>query len=158
MGLLRAALLGWFVLGSSPASLADSTAEGLALFREYEARGSRFDPSVADLYSDDALIKTKRLMPGGKAQELTHRGDKWKAMIRQLMPVAQQRGDRNTFNKVAAKPDGKQVVITAERYSHLKATRVRSRLWSARIRMSLEDCRGAIRDATLTSSARRISA
>ena len=54
----------------------DPAAEALALFREYESRGSQFDPTLADLYSDDALIKTKRVHADGRTQELTFWGDK----------------------------------------------------------------------------------
>ena len=102
---------------------ADPAAEALALFREYESRGSQFDPTLADLYSDDALIKTKRVHADGRTQELTFWGDKWKALIRQAMPLAKERKDRNSFSKISAKADGNNVVITTERFSYLKRYR-----------------------------------
>ncbi|WP_262272218.1 hypothetical protein [Microvirga yunnanensis] len=41
-------------------------------------------------------------------------------MIRQALPQAQQRGDRNSFQDVSAKPGNTGIMITARRYSHLK--------------------------------------
>jgi hypothetical protein len=113
-----AALL--FSLGVAFAARADDTAEALAFFRDYVARADRFDPGLADLYADDAAVRSKRIMPDGKSQTLTVSGAEWKALIRQAMPIAKQRGDHNTFRNVSAKPVGKDVMVTAERYSHLK--------------------------------------
>ena len=103
-----------------PCVAADASAEALVFFREFEDRANQFDPALADLYSDDAMIKARRLYPTGRVQELTLSGDKWKALIRQAMPLAKARGDRNSFRHVSASPDSKQVTITAERHSHLK--------------------------------------
>jgi hypothetical protein len=116
----RAALL-ITVLWCGVPAWADDTADALAFFKEYIARSDRFDPGLADLYADDAAIRSKRIMPDGKTQTLSFSGAQWKALIKQAMPLAKQRGDRNTFRTVSAKPDGNSVVITAERYSHLKS-------------------------------------
>ena len=118
---MRLLLIAALSLAFVSSGWADSTSEALALFRDYDTRTARFDVTLADLSSDDAVIRSRRLLPGQQPQELSFRGHQWKAMIRQLMPLAQQRGDRNSFSKVVAKPDGDRVVITSERYSHLKA-------------------------------------
>ena len=90
------------------------------MFKEYVNRADKFDPSLAELYADDAAIRSKRIMPNGPAQTLSFTGAQWKALIREAMPMAKQRGDRNTFSDISAKPNGKDVIITAKRFSHLK--------------------------------------
>jgi hypothetical protein len=108
------------LLWASCALSQDPIAEALATFREYESRAARFDSSLADLYSDDALISTKRAGAAGD-RELSFKGDKWKTMIRLGMPLAKLRGDTNRFENVSARQVGGDVVITAQRYSVLKA-------------------------------------
>ena len=112
---LTAVLLFWAV----PAR-ADDAAEVLSMFKEYVARSDRFDPGLAELYADDAAIRSKRVLPGGRTETMSLSGAQWKALIRQAMPLAKERGDRNTFRNVAAKPSGSDVIVTAERFSHLK--------------------------------------
>src|SRR5690349_15524543 len=107
-------------LGVAAPAAADDTAEALTVFKEYVARSDRFDGSLADLYTDDASIRAKRLGPNGKIQSLTFTGAQWKALIRKAMPLAQQKGDRNTFQDVTAKPSESGISIVARRYSHLK--------------------------------------
>jgi hypothetical protein len=68
----------------------------------------------------DALISTKRAGAAGD-RELSFKGDKWKTMIRLGMPLAKLRGDTNRFENVSARQVGGDVVITAQRYSVLKA-------------------------------------
>jgi hypothetical protein len=114
-----AVLLLGFLLGLVPAR-ADDVADALAVFREYVSRSERFDPTVADLYADDAAIRTRRIMPDGTTRDLSLSGAQLKSLIRQVMPLAKERGDRNTFRNVAAKPEGRNVIVTAERYSQLK--------------------------------------
>ena len=110
---------------------ADDTSDALAMFKEYVTRSDRFDHTVADLYADDAAIRSKRVMPGGRAETLSFSGSQWKALIRQAMPLARQRGDRNTFREVSGKPNGTDVIVTAERYSHLKGyTSWFAQVWS----------------------------
>jgi len=113
---LIAALLLW----AGPAR-ADDAAEVLTLFKEYMARSDRFDPSLADLYADDAVVRSKRVLPGGRTEMISFSGAQWKALIRQAMSLAKERGDRNTFRNIAVRPSGTDVIVTAERYSHLKS-------------------------------------
>jgi hypothetical protein len=99
----RAALLIILLWCGVPA-WADDTADALAFFKEYVARSDRFDPGLADLYAEDAAIRSKRLMPDGKTQTLSFSGAQWKALIQQAMPLAKQRGDRNTLPHGSERP------------------------------------------------------
>jgi ketosteroid isomerase-like protein len=109
------------VLSAVTCAYADDTANVRARFNEYMARSDRFDVAVADLYADDAAIRSSRVMPDGRRQVLSFAGSQWKALIRQAMPLAQQRGDRNSYQDVSVAPKGRDVSVTAQRHSHLKA-------------------------------------
>jgi len=115
-----------FLVGMSLAALgsthgADDAAR--QLFEKYVALGHAYDPSIADLYSDDALIKNTRTYPSGEVRELTMPAGKYKVLIRQAMPVARARADRNTFSDVSYTAEGSRVRIRASRFSELKKYR-----------------------------------
>jgi hypothetical protein len=90
------------------------------LLERYMAANEAFDASVADLYSDDAKIKATRIYPNGTTRALTMEASQWKAMIRELMPVAKARGDRDSFSKVTFTDEGGRVRIRATRHSGSK--------------------------------------
>ncbi|MFP3939740.1 MAG: hypothetical protein ACLF0P_05485 [Thermoanaerobaculia bacterium] len=92
-----------------------------ALFEAYVELEHAFDPAVADLYADDAVIKNKRRYPTGQVRELELVGSQYKALIRQAMPLAKARGDRSTYSNVTYNlNDDGSVDIKASRYSELK--------------------------------------
>ena len=93
------------------------------LFEQYVALGHAYDPGIADLYADDALIKNTRTYPTGEVRELTIPAPKYKALIRQALPVARARGDRSTFSDVSYAAEGSRVRIRASRFSELKKYR-----------------------------------
>ena len=90
------------------------------LFDRYVALGHAFDPNLADLYADDALIRNKRVFPTGEARELMIPAPKYKALVRQAMPIAKARGDRSTYSDVRYSREGERIRITAARFSELK--------------------------------------
>jgi len=90
------------------------------LFDQYVAFGHAYDPGVADLYADDALIRNKRTYPTGEVREMTVPAAKYKTLIRQVMPLARARGDRSTYSDVSYTAEGGRVRIKASRFSELK--------------------------------------
>jgi hypothetical protein len=86
------------------------------LFAQYVALEQAYDQSIADLYADDALIKTRRRAPMGEAREVTIPAPKYKTMLRELAPVAKARGDRSTYSDVTYTPEGDFVRINAWRF------------------------------------------
>ena len=90
------------------------------LFQKYITLENKFDPSVADLYADDALIRNTRRYPNGQKRTIDIPALKYKELIRTAMPLAKARGDRNRYSQVKYKPEGNNVRITAMRYSLLK--------------------------------------
>ncbi len=90
------------------------------LFQKYIALGNNFDPSLVDLYSDEALIKNTRRYPGGQKRTIEIPAAKYKELIRSTMPVAKARGDRNRYSSVKYALKGSNVRISATRYSLMK--------------------------------------
>ena len=87
------------------------------LFAQYVALERAYDPSVADLYAEDALIKIRRKPPMGDPQDVIIPAPKYKTQLRELAPVAKVRGDRSTYSGVTYTPEGEFVRINASRVS-----------------------------------------
>jgi hypothetical protein len=107
------------LLLSSPA-LADEMSNAKQVFADYQSLGRAFDPALADLYCDSALIRNIRTYPGGKERTLELPAQKYKELIRAAMPVAKASSDYSTYSKVAYVAEGRNVRITATRYSVVK--------------------------------------
>lgn len=89
-------------------------------FEKYLKLGENFDESVADLYSDDAIIKMNRLYPNGHMKKMELDGAKWKPLLKQSMPLGKARGDISKFSEIKIKTNGKRATIKANRYSVIK--------------------------------------
>lgn len=85
------------------------------LFAQFVALENAYDPALADLYADEAFIKTRRSMPMGDPQEITVPAAKHKAQLRQSMALAKARGNRVTYTDVTYKPEEAFVRIEARR-------------------------------------------
>ena len=77
---------------------ADDIGKAKALFKQYVALESAYDPAVASLYAQDAVIKSKRIYPTGQVRELTMPAAQYKSLIRTAMPLAKMRGDSSTYS------------------------------------------------------------
>jgi hypothetical protein len=114
------------VLGLVGTIVADGAAADSALdkakqlFGRYVALEHAFDPAVADLYSDDAVIRNKRTYPTGQVRELTVPATQYKQLLRASMPFAKARGDTSAYSDVRYLEEGHRVRITATRFSNLK--------------------------------------
>ena len=92
-----------------------------AFFETYVELEHAFDPALAGLYSDDAVIKNTRRYPTGQVRVLELPGARYKTLIREAMPLAKERGDKSTFSEVTIDlNESGSVTIRASRYSQLK--------------------------------------
>jgi hypothetical protein len=100
----------------------DSTARARAesVFAQYQAREVAFDPAVADLYCDDAIIRNTRHSADGPARVIEIPAPQYKSLIRSVMPTAQARGDYSTYSDVTYATEGAHIRVSATRYSVLK--------------------------------------
>lgn len=87
------------------------------LFAQYVALEQAYDPAIADLYADEAFIKMRRKMPMGDPQDVVVPAARHKSLLRQSMPHAKSRGDRNAYSNVTYKREGEFVRIDAVRLS-----------------------------------------
>ena len=115
--LLSAALVGY--AGATPPQ-ASASKQAVAVFAKYKALERSFDPAIADLYCDSALIRNTRKYPTGQTRTLELPSPKYKALIRAAMPIAKARGDYATYSGVSYLPEGKNVRVKTTRYSVLK--------------------------------------
>ena len=101
-------------------SQAEKSGGAETIFKNYQALEHSFDPAVADLYCDSALIRNVRTYPDGQERTLELPGAKYKELIRAAMPLAKSKGDISTYSAVAYAPEADNVRVTATRYSVLK--------------------------------------
>jgi hypothetical protein len=94
--------------------------EARSLFQRYSSLEADFNPAVADLYADDALIKNKRIYPTGQVRELTIPAVQYKALVRNSMSLAKSRGDFSTYSQVSYSDERDGIRVKAVRYSVLK--------------------------------------
>jgi len=122
------------VMATLPARGAGGDA-GLAsakgLFMRYQALERSFDPALADLYADDAVIRVKRVYVNGVVRYLNVPAELYKPALRQSAATAREQGDFNEYSGVRYRRDGERVRIDAERYSVWQHYRSPWSLWVA---------------------------
>ena len=124
--MVRRQLVWLMVLASIGASTVFAQQEGgpvdraKALFARFVQLEQAYDPALADLYADDAVISSKRVYPNGEVKQQTFPPQQYKQLIRQALPLAKARGDRSTYSRCVYEPQGARVRITCYRYSELK--------------------------------------
>ncbi|HZA93145.1 MAG TPA: hypothetical protein VE420_11015 [Gemmatimonadales bacterium] len=112
------------MLGAAPlAAQVSAPASARALWDLYVELGTGFDPALADLYADNAIIRNTRRYPDGGTRKLEMTAEEYKALIRQAMPLARSRGDVDVYSNVRFEDLGDRTRITASRYSTLKKYR-----------------------------------
>lgn len=104
--------------GCTPEGLPIPEAE--AFFGRYQSLASSFDPAAADLYCNNAKIQNVRRFPNGEQKTLQIPAAQYKDIVRTVMPTAQARGDTNAYSKVEYWTEGRNVRVTAVRFSDLK--------------------------------------
>src|SRR6187549_1737332 len=69
------------------------TEKAKSIFDSYQSLERSFDPAIADLYCDTALIRNTRTYPDGNKRTLEFPAPKYKELIRNSMPLAKAAGD-----------------------------------------------------------------
>jgi hypothetical protein len=93
-----------------------------AFFQRYVELEHAFDPSIADLYSDQAVIKNTQYQADGKIVPLTKPVDKYKPILRNYMKTkARQIGDVSNYTNDTYTVEGSnRVRIKVTRYSSIE--------------------------------------
>jgi hypothetical protein len=90
------------------------------LFGRYVALERRFDPALAQLYAEEAVIRNRRTYPDGEVRERTLTAPQLRQLIRLAMPIAKSRGDSNSYSDCSYAAEAHGVRITCQRFSRLK--------------------------------------
>lgn len=98
----------------------DSRARAEQLWNRYVALEAAFDPAVADLYADDAVIRNRRTYPTGEVREAAVPAAQYKLLVRQAIPLARARNDISRYSNCSYVADGARVRILCARFSVLK--------------------------------------
>ena len=116
--LLTALVLSATLVGVSHASERIELAK--KLFAEYVTKYHAFDQTVADLYSERAIVQNRRTYPDGTVRELTLPAPQYKQLVRASMPLARSRDDRSPYNNPVFTEEANGVRISISRFSALK--------------------------------------
>src|SRR4051812_37297819 len=87
------------------ASQGDAIAKAKALFARYVQLEHAFDPAMADLYLDNAVIKNKRISKDGKVTALQIPALRYKNIIRTSMAGAKTQGDISNYSNESYTPE-----------------------------------------------------
>jgi hypothetical protein len=99
-------------------SIAPASAE--QFFDRFVTLSRAYDPAVADLYADDATIQTVQRNADNTPRTVRFIGEPYKRLIRRAMPLAKQRGDRDSYSNVSVSVEGRRARIHCTRYNELK--------------------------------------
>ena len=108
------------LFAAAAAQANEAIQQAQVLLTKYVETYHAFDPAVADLYSDEAVIQNTRTYPTGEVRKLAIPAPQYKALLRQTMSLAKQRGDRSQYTEPKFSQEGAAVRIHLTRYSELK--------------------------------------
>ncbi len=108
------------LLTAGTAIAGEKVKQAKKIFSQYVTLAEKFDPAVAELYSNTAKIQNTRIYPDGRRKVMSLDGKKYKVLIRIGMPLSKARGDTNKYTEVNYVKKDSKVTITATRYSNLK--------------------------------------
>jgi hypothetical protein len=75
-----------------------------------------YDPRLADLYADEAVIKSNQSGPNGESQWVTAQGWQYKKMVRDAMPKFRSMGFKASYSGARYELSGKNVRVSAVQY------------------------------------------
>jgi hypothetical protein len=115
-------VVGFTTLAGAQSLSADSRAKAEQLWNRYVALEAAFDPAVADLYADDAVIRNRRTYPTGEVREATVPAIQYKTLVRQAIPLARGKNDISRYSDCRYTPGEEtgRVRIVCARFSELK--------------------------------------
>lgn len=118
LSILRFLALFWLVICGP--IFAGPIDDAKVLFQRYTALEAAFDPTITDLYSDDAVISNTRTYPTGQVRVVTIPAPQYKALIRKVMPLARMKSDYSTYSETTFTLESNGIRIKAKRFSVLK--------------------------------------
>lgn len=110
-----------FILTSTGVAAAqerpDATLErARQVIESYVTLERAYDPRLADLYADEAVIKSNQVDASGEPTWITVQGWKYKRMIREAMPKSRSTGYRASYTGARYELYGKNVRVSVTQY------------------------------------------
>jgi len=75
-----------------------------------------YDPRLADLYADEAVIKANQVGPSGEPEWYTVQGWQYKRMLREAMPKSRSAGYKASYSGARYEMSGKHVRVSVVQY------------------------------------------
>jgi len=113
-------VVGFTTLAGAQSLSADARAKAEQAWNRYVALEAAFDPAVADLYADDAVIRNRRTYPTGEVREAVVPAAQYKLLVRQAIPLARARNDVSRYSACTYAAEGARVRVVCARFSELK--------------------------------------
>ena len=101
-------------------SKGDAIAKAKAFFARYVQLEHAYDPALAGLYADNAVLINKRIYPDGKVNPVRIPASTYKHLIQTSIADPKQRGNINTYSNESYTVEGDKVRIKATAYRVLK--------------------------------------
>lgn len=107
-------------VGSSSLAASLNDAQVRNFFNTYVELEKAYDPAIAELYSDGALLRIKVLKPDGQEQHLELSGGQLKSLAKQIMAEAKARGSKTVYRDVQVSLNGNTAKIKTQRRSNVE--------------------------------------
>lgn len=69
-------------------------------FRRFVELESSYDPALANLYADFALLENTVVYPGGFSRKRTFPAEEYKGVLVHALPLAEEQGQRSVYSEV----------------------------------------------------------
>lgn len=108
-------------LGTSAAFADDpSVVEAQKLFKQYVELERSYDPTQADLFAPNAVIKDTRVYQDGQNKVLNWNGESYKQIVKAQLPVSKARAEQFIYSQPAFSREGNNVRLKCTRSSSTK--------------------------------------
>jgi hypothetical protein len=92
------------------------------VIESYVSLERAYDPRLADLYADEAIIKVNQTGPNGESQWVTAQGWQYKKMVRDSLPKSRAKGYRAAYSGARYEMYGKKVRVSVMQYVEKSGT------------------------------------
>ena len=89
------------------------------LIEKFIQLGQQYDPSIVDLYSDEAKIQNRQVDSAGNSEIRTMKSSDYKKIISAAMPLGKLIKDSSTYTNIVFTKVNGRVMVTADQYSNL---------------------------------------
>ena len=97
-----------------------SIVEAQRVFKQFTDLERAYDPSQAELFASNAVIKDTRVYQDGQNKTLTWNGDNYRQIVKAQLPVAKSRAEQYSYSQLNFSHEGNNVRLKCSRASSTK--------------------------------------